>query len=426
MKRLLVISPYFPPSTLAGVHRARLLAKHLPAFGWKPIVLCVDERHHDEKIDPELATLLPTDLEIVKTGALPSQLTRFAGVGDLSLRAFHHLKAAVRAILDKELIDAVFITGSPYYPMLFSRWLKTEYAKPVVLDFQDPWVSAYGAAQSPFSKGGLAHRLSTHLEPMALRHADFVASVSVVQNEEMAQRYSWLDAKKMAAIPIGGDPDDYDVLRGRPRVGSAHILSSSHINFSYVGTFLPRSDVTARVVFAALARLRETTPRLAARVRLNFVGSSNQPNDAKNFRFMPLAAAAGVADLVNEMPQRVPYLDALSVLANSQAVLLLGSDEPHYTASKIYPGLMSGRPFLSLFHNASSAHHILAKAGGGYAFSFMTTEELEAHQPRIASAMSMLATESGAVGQPRASAIEPYTAAAIARRFAAIFDSVAS
>src|ERR1700761_7146737 len=97
-KSILIVSPYFPPSTLAGVHRARHLAKHLPATGWQPIVLCVDERFHEEKLDPELAELVPGDVEVVKTKALPARLTRCTGLGDLSLRAFFHLRSAMRRI----------------------------------------------------------------------------------------------------------------------------------------------------------------------------------------------------------------------------------------------------------------------------------------------------------------------------------------
>ena len=48
LREMVLVSPYFPPSTLAGVHRARHLAKHLPAWGWKPIVLCVDEAFHEQ------------------------------------------------------------------------------------------------------------------------------------------------------------------------------------------------------------------------------------------------------------------------------------------------------------------------------------------------------------------------------------------
>jgi hypothetical protein len=423
MKRILIVSPYFPPSMLAGAHRARHLAKYLPAAGWRPIVLCVDERFHDETLDPGLATLLPAALEIVKVGALPARLTNVAGIRDLGLRAFYRLKAAAREILDAESVDAVLITGSPYYPMLLSGWLKRQYGTPVVLDFQDPWVSAFGAAQPRLSKGGLAHWLATRLEPRALRHADFVTSVSDVQNAEMASRYSWLDAGKMAAIPIGGDADDYTALQTLHDRNRRQLLDPGYINFSYVGTFLPRSSVTARMLFEALAELRRASPDLSRRLRFNFVGTSNHPDDTATYRFRPLAEAAGVGDLVVETPQRIPYLDALDVLSNSSVVLLLGSDEPHYTASKIYPGLLSGRPFLSLFHSASSAHRILAEAGGGRALSFATQEEFDALKPALVAAIRDLATAPDA-GKAHPRSIAPYSARAVAGRFAEIFNAV--
>jgi hypothetical protein len=425
MKKVLIISPYFPPSTLAGVHRARHLAKHLPAAGWQPIVLCVDGRFHDESLDPGLATLLPADIRIVRAEALPVRLTQFLGVSDLGLRAFFHLKSAARKILDTDSIDAVLITGSPYYPMLLSGWLRRRYGVPVVLDLQDPWVSSFGAAKPRISKAGLAHWLATRLEPRALRHADFVTSVSDVQNAEMVLRYPWFDAGKTAAIPIGGDADDYTALQMEANKAGRPPLDGRYINFSYVGTFLPRSAVTARILFAALAELRRTMPDLAGRLRFNFVGTSNHPDDRTTYRFRPLAEAAGVGDLVAETPQRIPYLEALDVLANSNVILLLGSDEPHYTASKIYPGLMSGRPFLSLFHAASSAHRILAAAGGGLALSFATPGELAALMPRLAAAIGDLATAPDAVGKPHLETIAPYSARAVAGRFAAIFDAVA-
>src|SRR5207302_1791874 len=109
--------------------------------------------------------------------------------------------------------DAVLITGSPYYPMLLAPEIRRRFRVPVVLDFQDPWVSAWGAAQPRFSRAGLVYRAAAILEPRALHGADFVTSVSENQNAEMAARYRWLDASRMAAIPIGGDPDDFAALR---------------------------------------------------------------------------------------------------------------------------------------------------------------------------------------------------------------------
>ena len=159
------------------------------------------------------------------------------------------------------------------------------------------------------------------------------------------------------------------------------------------------------------------------RLRFNFVGTSNDPGDVGTARVTPIAAAAGVADLVREQPRRVPYLEALAVLAHSNGILLIGSDEVHYTASKIYPALLCGRPWLSLvIHFASSAHAVLAAAGGGRALAFSNDADLEALVPDLAEAMTVLATSSENLGRVRPEAMAPYTARAIAGRFADVFE----
>lgn len=423
-RTILVVSPHFPPSTLAGVHRARHLAKHLPAHGWRPIVVRADERFYTEPDDPALAGLVPPELEQVRTDAIPARLARLAGVGDIGLRAYFPLGRAVNRLIATENPSVVFITGSPFYPMLLARRIRRRYGLPVVLDFQDPWVSNHGATSRPGSKAWLAHRLAVTLEPMAVEGAAFVTSVSDTQNEAMASRYPRLDGQHMAAIPIGGDPDDFSALRAD--VGRASLLDPALINFSYVGTFLPRAAPLFERLFAGLARARRESPDLAAQVRLNFVGTSNQPGDAGAPRVLPLAQAAGVADLVRETPRRVPYVEALAILAKSDALLLIGSDEPHYTASKIYPALLSGRPWLSLFHSASSAHQILSAAGGGEAIAFADISELDAAVPALAQALTTLARAPQTFGAARPEAIAPYTAHAVAGRFAEIFNQVSS
>jgi len=420
-KSVVIVSPYFPPSTLAGVHRARHLAKHLPASGWRPIVLCVDESNHTERLDPALAALVPDEVEIEKVGAIPAKLTRLAGVGDISLRAWSYLKAGLKRLLDTGCVDVALITGSPFYPMMLAPDIKRRYGTPIVLDFQDPWVSNWGSSNSPFSKSGIAHRLATLLEPRALRYADFVTSVSDVQNEQMRLRYPWLDASRMAAIPIGGDAEDFAALRDEQRNKAA---TPGLVELSYVGTVLPRSGPLFTSLLRAYARLRSANPILASKIRLNFVGTSNQPNDNATLRILPLAETLGVADAVNEIPNRVPYLEALGWLARSNGLLLVGSDEPHYTASKIYPALMSGRPFLSIFHRVSSAHEILSASGGGRAIAFDNVADLPALEAQIADALALLASSSRALGRADPSIYRAFEAKSIAARFANIFTEL--
>lgn len=420
----IIVSPYFPPSTLAGVHRARHLAKHLPAAGWTPIILCVDEAYHEERLDPGLAALVPPNVQIVRAPAAHARLTRPFGIGEISLRAWFPLRAALFQLLETRAIDVVLITGSPFYPMLLAEDIKRRHGIPVILDFQDPWVSAWGSQQPTWSKVRLSHSLATWLEPRALRSADFVTSVSPTQNAEMAARYDWIDRNRMAAIPIGGDPQDYEALRD-VQVGEEGLgLTKGYINLSYVGTIWPPVVDTVRTLLRAAARLRLDNPAIYNSIRLNFIGTTANSNDTSGYRVLPLAEAEGVADIVREVPQRIPYLNALSAQAHSDGILMLGSAEPHYTASKIYSVLMSGRPFLSVFHRKSSAHEILLKAGGGLALGFGDLAELAVLEKPLADALAQLATAPGALGQVDRAAYKPYGACAIAQQFGNIFDQL--
>ena len=424
MRRVAIVSPYFPPSTLAGVHRARLLARHLPAFGWEPVVFCVDERFHEETLDPGLARLVPADTRLVKCGAWSSRWLRPLGIGDLSLRGFFAIRRALYAFLEWEGADALLITTGPYYTALLGPSVKERFGIPFVLDFQDPWVSRWGATLPVWSKGGLAHRLATLLEPRAVRAADHVVSVSEGANTELRERYPYLRGDDMSASPIGGDPADFNWLRHQPPANQTVKLEEGAVNLCYVGTFLPRAGRIVDALLGAAAALRQRRPDLANRLRLIFVGTSNQPDGAGDFRVRDRAGRAGVGDLVQETPQRVSYLEALSILARADGILLLGSDEPHYTASKIYPAILSGRPTLGIFHAASSACRVLRECGGAIVIDFADPGDLARRTGDIAHGLETLIDTPERLPPRNPEAFEPYTARHVAGEFAAIFERV--
>ena len=423
-KTCIIVSPYFPPSTLAGVHRARHLAKHLPAVGWDPIVLCVDEVFHEEQLDQGLARLVPGSVEVVKVPALSARLTRPFGLGEISLRAFFPLRRKLFHLLDSRKVDCVLFTGSPYYPMLLSGCIRRTYSVPVVLDFQDPWVSAWGSMHSRWSKSGLSHFLATILEPRVVRHASFITSVSETQNARLASRYRWLDSSAMAAIPIGSDPEDFAALHSLGSASAHTEQGSEYFNISYVGTIWPAVLPTLRVFLRAIALLRLRHPSVYRRIRLNFIGTTANPNDYAGYRVLPLAEEEGVADVIREVPQRIPYLDALAALKSSDACMMIGSNEQHYTASKIFPYLMSGRPFLSLFHRASSAQEILSAAGGGLSRCFSGQNELDDLVVEVCDTLCLIACDPESLGRSNPDVYIRFSAANIAERFAEVFDAV--
>src|SRR5262249_27372684 len=304
-KAAVLVSLNFPPSQIASVHRGRHLAKHLGAFGWRPIVLAVDEQLHKEPIDPALGRLVPPYVDVHRVKAMPLWVTGPMGLGDLAIRSLYHVAHKLNQLITEANPSVVLFTGWPFYQMLLAPWIKRRFDIPVVLDFQDPWVSRWGAEQAALSKAGLSHWLATHLEPRAVRAASFITSVSDVQNAEMASRYPWIDASRMAGIPIGGDPDDFEHLRKTTVPLPDNVLDPTRINLSFVGTFMPRSGPLVRLVLRALDRLRRDEPCVGTRVRLNFVGTSNQPNGHLNYAVIPIAREVGVADAVHEVPQRL-------------------------------------------------------------------------------------------------------------------------
>jgi hypothetical protein len=163
-------------------------------------------------------------------------------------------------------------------------------------------------------------------------------------------------------------------------------------------------------------------PALESKLEIRCIGTSNQPQGETTLRVTPIARAEGLDQQIIEIPARVNFLEALAILSSAHAVLMIGSDEPHYTASKIYPGMMSGRPFLSLFHKASSSHEILSTAGGGLALAFDDQEQLDSLPLKVAEALVTLATNPQILGIVDPRAYADYTAHAVAGKFAVIFD----
>src|SRR5262249_40268565 len=102
VRRLLMISPHFPPDSSAATHRVRLLAPHLPDCGWEPTVLTVDEQDYEGRLDQELAALIPQSLRVVRTRALSPRLTRAVGLGDLGLRALPGLRRAAWELIQRD------------------------------------------------------------------------------------------------------------------------------------------------------------------------------------------------------------------------------------------------------------------------------------------------------------------------------------
>jgi len=434
MRRVLMVSPHFPPDSSAASHRVRLLAPHLTEAGWAPTILTLDPSAYEGRLDHDLEALVPASLPIVRTSAWPAAATRLVGLGDIGLRAFTGLRRACRALLSRERFDALFITVYPVYPALLGPRLKAEFHVPFVLDYQDPWVGAWGRSVgggpggAPDWKSRASRRLGEWLEPQAVAMADALVAVSQGTLDGIVERTPAAGRLPHGVIPLGFEPADFESLRRRPRRLPHFDAADGLVHLCYVGTLLPTGRDTLALLLQGLARARAEDPA-AARLRLHFFGTSNQ-STSDTYRVLPLAQELGVADCVSEVPGRLDYLDALSVLTSASGILLLGSSERHYTASKLYPALLAQRPLFALFHEASSVVSILRAAASEPTARVFTYGD----SPRSATAVADVAChlralaarctyDSADVSLDR---VADVSARNLARQLAAVFDWVAA
>ena len=89
MKRVLVITYYWPPTGGSGVQRWVKFAKYLPSLGWQPVIY-TPENPEQLAVDESLLTEIPSEAEVIKTRIIEPY-----GIYKKLLRRSGHTKEAV-------------------------------------------------------------------------------------------------------------------------------------------------------------------------------------------------------------------------------------------------------------------------------------------------------------------------------------------
>lgn len=401
--------------------RPRFLATHLARFGWQPIVVTVAERHYEESGDAASLALLPPGLHVERVAAWPAAICRPLGFGDVSLRAQYALRRRVAEIVAREKIDLIFCTVLPGYTMLVGAWAKQKFGIPFVLDYQDPWVTEAGARQPCFSKAGLAHGLAVRLEPSAVQCADALTAVSPDTLQPLRKRDLLPDGLAVETIPIGADAADHEVA---VRAGRSWIKrEANEFVLVYTGTIIESMMPTVKTFFRAVRQLLDAKPQRPPRI--HFIGTSAQPAGRDAHGLERIARELGVGEIFRLEPRRIGYLDTLRTMQDAEVLLLFGSNAAHYTASKIFPCWLAGKPVLALFHAASTINQLAHELGGVRILNYDAQNGPEQQLDNLVSALRELsACGLGALPPRNEAAFAPYSARNAAQRYARLFDRV--
>ncbi len=367
MKKVLIISPHFAPTNAPDMQRARLAIPYLRAHGWEPVVLAIAPEYIEGGVlDPLLEATYPADTRIVRVRGIPPRLTRWLGIGSLWLRCGRAFRAAGEKLLREEKFDLVFFTTTQFDAFTLGPLWKRQFGLPYVLDYQDPWVNRWPGIEVPLSRAWGSYHLSSILEPWSVRGASLITGMApgyvagmLERNPEVAEH------AVIACMPMGIAPEDYKLVRELDRPPFLFQPGDGRFHMIYAGALLPAGIVVLDCFLGGLRELKVRSPDAAGRLKVHFVGTGSSPDDPRGHQVRPRAQQMGVDDMVDEHPQRIGYVDALNHLTRSDAVLVLGSTEAHYTPSKVFQAMLSRRPVFALLHKDSTAVDMIRSMGAG-------------------------------------------------------------
>ncbi len=261
MKKVLIITYYWPPASGPGVYRFLKFCKYLSEFGWEPIVLTVKNGSYPAT-DHSLLNEVPANVQVyhshtlepfvlynlisgkkgnsVPVGIIPQQVKKnFSQKISFFLRAnlfipdarvgwkFFAIRAA-KNIIDEHTIDAVITTGPPHSTHLVGLALKRKFNLPWIADLRDPWTSIY--YNKTFPRTHYAERKDKQFEDKVARTADMLVVVSNGLREEFKDR-----AKNICLIYNGYDETDMPQRK---------ITSTELFRLSYIGSLKPIQNIT--------------------------------------------------------------------------------------------------------------------------------------------------------------------------------------
>jgi len=420
MKRVLIISYFYPLSRRGGSARPEPLAKYLPEFGWQPIfitpplrkkpnfaVRVIETCDHMPKRREEIG------IHIEKRFNLPSHKSYNHIRPFLSfVYKFYHSIASYPdsekgwkpfatevgdELLQKENVDAMLSCTNPKISSIIARDLKARYKIPWVADFCDLWSQNHN-----YSYGRLRHFYDQRLELKTLLAADALVTVS----EPWAEKLRTLHRRKTVyAITHGFDPEE---------VNSPPAKLTDKFTITYTGAIYRGKQDPSRL-FAALRDLISNGAVNPEDIEVRFYGLDLDwlANEIEGYGLSAVARYYGT----------VPREIAFEKQRESQLLLLLNWDdyqEKGWHSLKIYAYLGARRPIITVGGSGDDViKELLDETKAGV--YCRTVEDLK----NILSKAYLEYKHKGEVSyKGEIEQINKYSCREMARKFADILDSV--
>jgi glycosyltransferase involved in cell wall biosynthesis len=376
LKKILIITYYWPPSGGAGVQRWLKFAKYLPEFGYEVHVLTVNaETANYPQLDESLVSEVPQNIHVHATktsdpyviyslfgrkapssgfanetvhgiSGLVKKLARFIRgnmfIPDPRKGWNQHAIKKANELIDKHGIDTVVTTSPPHSTQLIGLELKRTRNIKWVADMRDPWTKIYYVSE--LLQTNWAKNRNAKLERAVLENADRVITVSQSLASEFCELAPGLSQEDVEVIPNGFDEDDFQF----------DIPFDKQFTIGYMGTITNQYDVTA---------LLKTVGSIEVDIAFRFIGDA--PTQFRN-RIEEVSTKTEFTGYLNH-DKAIEKAAACSVLL---LVIPKIENNKGILTGKIFEYLALNRPILGIGPADGDAAAILNETGTGKMFDY--------------------------------------------------------
>ena len=385
MKKVLIITYYWPPSGGSGVQRWLKFVKYFRDFGIEPIVLTVTPEFAAlPNIDESLEHEIPAGIEVHKTrakspfgfykkikkGAVPN--SGFAGEGKANLfdNLFRFIRGnffipdarigwnkfaleKARELIHLHAIDTVITSSPPHSTQLIGLQLKKEFKLKWLADLRDPWTEIY--YNKLLFRTNWAKKIDYRHEQACLQNADTL----IVVSEDIKRRFGKAREsilEKTHVIPNGFDEEDFSGEQIKNDAGIKYISYVGNLGLQYpIEEFLK--------TFSEFVKVDEQW-------RIRFVGNVS---DVLTTEIQKLGLEKWV-----EFTPYVEHKKAVEYMINSDLLLLIipnTENNKGILTGKLFEYIATGNPIIYIGPEDGDALEILK---GNTVYIALNSKEKEA------------------------------------------------
>ena len=357
MKKLAVVSQWgWPPTINAQIIRLASLVKHLPEYGWIPIVIARKTKNDDLKDYDSYG-----ELSGVRTyyydGFLPpknklNSVLRWFFISDVFLIDLLYNFRKIERIIKKENPDVILVSTPPS-GFILGHLLEKKIGIPIIVDYADPWtLSTYH--RPPTKLHGSFFR---YMDKKIFSSSDEIIGASYLQLKKMNDEFKC--SRKVTWVPNGFDEKEFSSNKNEK--------TDDTTVFLYLGSVYRQFDLHFLRLFR---EFWEENPSLRSKFKLKFIGMIAPSKEAE------------IKKIGGEFTEVLGWLPIQQYIEerNKADILIFSKD---YRLIDNFPMrvpeyMRTNKPIMAFTHKDSISGKILSK--GGTAFFFEESEKDKAKE----------------------------------------------